>query len=39
MVGGSTCFTCTSHQSKARRHNGADAPGAVGTDEVMASSG
>ena len=35
MVGGSTCFTCTSHQSKARRQSGAGAPETVGTDGVM----
>ena len=29
MVGGSTCFTCTSHHSKARRQSGASAPEAV----------
>src|SRR4030095_7742251 len=36
-VGGSTCFTCTSHQSKARRQSGAGVPEAVELDDVMAS--
>src|SRR6478736_3489642 len=36
MVGGNTCFTCTSHQSNARRQSGAGAPSVAGTDDVMA---
>ena len=36
MVGGSTCFTCTSHQSNARRQSGVGVPKAVETDGVMA---
>src|SRR4029434_8516960 len=36
-VGGNTCFTCTSHQSKARRQSGDVASEAAGTDDVMAS--
>jgi len=31
---GVTCFTCASHQSKARRHSGADTSEAMGTDGV-----
>src|SRR6476619_4017905 len=34
-VGGSTCFTCTSHQSKARLQNGAGVPEAAGADDDM----
>src|SRR5436190_19899801 len=37
IVGGSTCFICTSHQSKPRRHSGAGARMAVEMDGVMAS--
>src|SRR5436190_19949482 len=36
IVGGITCFTCTSHQSKARRQIGAGASNVAGTDGVMA---
>src|SRR5579862_1720532 len=36
MVGGSTCFTCTSHHSKARRQSGGGAPEAVEMEDVMA---
>jgi hypothetical protein len=35
MVGGSMCFTCTSHQSKTRRQSGAGAPDAGATDDVI----
>ena len=36
MVGGSTCFTCTSHHSEARRQSRAGDPEVAGTDHVMA---
>src|SRR4030095_7491480 len=36
-VGGNTCFTCTSHQVKARRQSGAGGPEVLGSDGVMAS--
>src|SRR5215468_2116823 len=36
-VGGSTCFTCTSHQSKRRRQSGDGHSEAAETDDVIAS--